>query len=81
MSLVFIIALLNVGISSSRYLLLQLNNSSPWEDRIEKHELGQKDFNSYGTIISLDLNKQLVFLFYVVCYVYRFMIFFIHINF
>ena len=67
MSLVFIIALFNVGISSSRYLLLKLNNSSPWEDRIEKHELGQKDFNSYGTIISLDLNKQLVFLFLLSC--------------
>ena len=60
-SLVLINALLNAGISSSRYLLLQLKNTSPWEDRIEKHELGQKDFNSNGTIISLDLNKQLVF--------------------
>ena len=57
MSLVFIIALLNAGISSSRYLLLQLKNASPGEDRIEKHEFGQKNFNSYGKIISLDLNK------------------------
>ena len=62
MSLVFIIALLNAGISSSRYLLLQLKNASPGEDRIEKHEFGEKDFNSYGKIISLDLIKQLVFL-------------------
>ena len=68
MSLVFIIALLNAGISSSRYLLLQLKNASPGEDRIEKHEFGHKNLNGYGTSISLDLNKQLVF--YDVCYVY-----------
>ena len=56
-SLVLIIALLNAGSLSSRYLVLQLKNTSPLEDRIEKYEFGQRDFNSHGTIISLEFNK------------------------